>query len=319
LISRKLTEADLPCQPLIDWSTIPEGRPMSLLKSEPSAPVRTLDELFAIAHAMENEAAARYAEIAERMRAEGNPDLAGVFEKLSVDEKGHLDGVMRWSESQRGRAPDPSLIRWKAPETFDDEGIATADPRLLSVYRALATAVRNEERAFAFWTYVAAQAGTPEIRQAAEAMALEELGHVSTLRRERRRAFHAERAARGGSSGHDGAGEAARLERRLAEQLESLADKAPLAEGLRLRDFAQEARGHAEELEEAIRTLPATQHAYGAPDDPVALAEWLTDRYLDAADHLEDEDALGRVQVMAGHAIARLAWLRSDLPELEAG
>jgi rubrerythrin len=225
---------------------------------------------------------------------------------------------MRWSESQRGRAPDPSLIRWEAPETFDDEGIETADPRLLSAYRALATAVRNEERAFAFWTYVASQAGTPEIRQAAEAMAREELGHVSTLRRERRRAFHAERSARHGSTRHDGAGEAAALERRLAELLESLAPKAPPAEGLRLKAFAREARGHADELEETIRTLPVTQYAHGVPDDPIALAEWLTDRYLDAADHLKDEDALGRVQVIAGHAIARLAWLRSDLPELEA-
>jgi rubrerythrin len=292
---------------------------MSLLKSEPSAPVKTLDELFAIAHAMEAEAAARYAEIAARMRAEGDLDLADVFERLSEDEKGHVDGVMRWSDSQRGKAPDPTLIRWQLPETFDDEGIATADPRLLSAYRALATAVRNEERAFAFWTYVAAQAGTPEIRQAAEAMAREELWHVSTLRRERRRAFHAERSAWGGPPEHEGADQAAALERHLAELLELLAAKAPPAEGTRLRSFAQEARAHAEELEEAVRTLPVTKHAHGVPDDPVALAEWLTDRYLDAADHLSDEDALGRVQAIAGRAIARLAWLRSDLPELQAG
>lgn len=292
---------------------------MSLLKTDPSMPVRTLDELFAIAHAMEDEAASEYAKIAERMRAEGNRALAEVFELLSEDEKGHVNSVMRWSDAQRGRAPDPSLVRWQLPETFDDEGIATTDPRLLSAYRVLATAVRNEERAFAFWTYVAAQAGTPEVRQAAETMALEELGHVSTLRRERRRAFHAERSAQGGSAGHDGAAEAAALERRLAELLESLSGKAPQAEGLRLRGFAQEARGHAEELEETIRTLPVTQQAHGVPDDPIALAEWLTDRYLDAADHLKDEDALGRVQAIAGHAIARLAWLRSDLPELEPG
>ena len=32
------------------------------------------------------------------------------------------------------------------------------DPRVLTAYRSLAMAVRNEERAFAFWTYVAAHA-----------------------------------------------------------------------------------------------------------------------------------------------------------------
>ena len=290
---------------------------MSLLKTEPPTPVRTLDELFAIAHAMENEAAARYAEIAERMRHEGNPALADVFERLSADERGHMDGVMRWSESQRGKAPDPSLIRWQIPETFDDEGLATGDPRLLSSYRALAIAVRNEERAFAFWTYVAAHAGTSEIRQAAEAMAHEELRHVSTLRRERRRAFHAERSEKAPSSGRDGAREAAALERRLAELLEALAALAPPAGRARLKGFAEEAIRHSRDLEETRIALPAADYAKGIPDDPVALAELLTDYYLEAADNLKDEEALGRVQALAGGAIARLAWLRSDLPELE--
>ena len=150
------------------------------------------------------------------MRHEGNPVLAEVFERLSVEEKGHVEGVMRWSESQRGTAPDPALIRWQLPETFDDEGISTTNPRLLSAYHALAIAVRNEERAFAFWTYVAAHAGTSEDWQAAEAMAHEELGHVAILRRERRRAFHAERSVQSAPLGNDGVGDLAALERRLA-------------------------------------------------------------------------------------------------------
>jgi rubrerythrin len=290
---------------------------MSLLKTEPPTPVRTLDELFAIAHAMESEAATRYAEIAQRMRQEGNPALADVFERLSADERGHMDGVMRWSEIERGKAPDPSLIRWQIPETFDDEGLATADPRLLSAYRALAIAVRNEERAFAFWTYVAAHAGTPEIRQAAEAMAHEELGHVATLRRERRRAFHAERSDQAPSSARDGAREAAAVENRLAELLEARAAVAPPAERARLKGFAEEAIRHAQELEEAALAFRAADYAHSIPDDPVALAELLTDYYLEAADTLKDEEALGRVQALAARAIARLAWLRSDLPELE--
>jgi rubrerythrin len=289
---------------------------MSLLKTEPPAAVRSLDELFAIAHAMEDEAATRYAEIAGRMREEGNPRLAEVFERLSADERGHMDGVTRWSESQRGRAPDPSLIRWQLPETFDDEGISTTDPRLLSAYRALATAVRNEERAFAFWSYVAAHAGSPEIRQAAETMAHEELGHVATLRRERRHAFHAERPASGGHSGN-GVVEAAALERRLADLLEPLGAKAPQAERVRLKELSDEAVRHAEELEASGISMPAPPHGQGIPDDPLAIAELLADRYLEAADNLRDEGALGRVQALAGRAVARLAWLRSDLPELE--
>ena len=177
---------------------------MSLLKQEPAGSVKSLEELFAIAAAMEQEAATRYAEIAARMRQEGDPALAEVFERLSADEQGHLDSVVHWSEKTKGQAPDPARIRWELPETFDDEGAATAHPRLLSAYRALSMAVRNEERAFAFWSYVAAHAEVPEIRQAAEAMAHEELGHVATLRRERRSAFHAERRQAHAGAGADG-------------------------------------------------------------------------------------------------------------------
>jgi hypothetical protein len=49
----------------------------------------------------------------------------------------------------------------------------------------------------------------------------------------------------------------------------------------------------------------------------VTLAELLTERYLEAADNMRDEHALERVQALAGRAIARLAWLRTDLPELK--
>src|SRR5690349_10411097 len=69
---------------------------MPLLKDEPPDAVKSLEELFAIAFAMEHEAAARYAEIAERMRREGNPALAEVFERLSEDERGHVDNVVEW-------------------------------------------------------------------------------------------------------------------------------------------------------------------------------------------------------------------------------
>jgi rubrerythrin len=313
LIFRKLTKTGSICQPPLRLAA--KGGAMSLLRTEPPAAVKSLDELFAIAHAMEHEAATRYAEIAVRMRHEGNHNLAQVFERLSADERGHMDGVMRWSENQRGKAPDPALIQWQLPETFDDEGLSTVDPHLLSAYRALATAVRNEERAFAFWTYVAAQATAPEIQRAAETMAHEELGHVATLRRERRAAFHRERAAGNEAAGAGNRVAAAVLEQRLAGLLESLAAGAPSAERLRLKELSEEAKHHAEELEGFAITLPA-HGTHEIPDDPLVLAELLADRYIEAADNLPDEEALGRIQAFAGRAISRLAWLRSDLPEL---
>jgi rubrerythrin len=290
---------------------------MSLLKSEPAGTVTSLEELFAIAAAMEHEAATRYAEIAGRMRQEGNPSLAEVFERMSADEQGHLDGVVQWSQKIKGRDPDPARIRWELPETFDDEGAAITDPKLLSAYRVLSMAVRNEERAFAFWSYVAAHAEAPEIQRAAETMAHEELGHVATLRRERRKAFHAERGQRrAGPAEEDGGIDLAALESRLSDLLDSLAVKASPGEGARLKGFAAEARRHANGLEQSPIAVP-DDRTVGAPDNPLILAELLADRYLEAGDALQDEESLARVQALAGRAIARLAWLRADLPELQ--
>lgn len=288
---------------------------MSLLKAEPPGPVKSLEELLAIAHAMEHEAANRYAQIAERMRSEGNPELAEVFEHLSSEEQGHLDNVVHWSESQRGKAPDPAQIRWKIPETFDDEGTASTDPRLVSAYRVLAMAVRNEDRAFAFWSYVAAQTQAPDVRHAAEIMAREELGHVATLRRERRTAFHAERA---GSRPGDIVSESAALERRLAVQLRSLALEAPTSQRRYLEEMAEEANRHAQELEMLRIVIRGVAAAGGTSDDPVVLAELLTERYLEAADLVQDETAMRSIQALAARAITRLVWLRSDLPEINS-
>jgi hypothetical protein len=107
------------------------------------------------------------------------------------------------------------------------------------------------------------------------------------------------------------------LERRLADLLEALAAKAAPQERARLQAFVDEARRHANELERSPIAMDAGGLAKGTVTDPVALAELLTDRYLEAGDAQRDEEALGRVQALAGHAIARLAWLRANLPVLQ--
>ena len=71
------------------------------------------------------------------------------------------------------------------------------DAAPLSPYQALAVAVRNEERAFSFYTYLAALAdGDVQVRRRAESLAREELKHVAQLRRFRRRAYHQQASGR---------------------------------------------------------------------------------------------------------------------------
>jgi rubrerythrin len=282
----------------------------SLLMSEPAGTVESLDELFALANAMEEEAANRYAAMAEDMRRQNKGDLAEVFAQLAAAEREHVDSVTRWSQARRGKAPDPALVRWEAPKTLDTE---TADEirtsRLTTPYRALAMAVRNEERAFAFWSYVAAFSADPEIKLAAEAMAREELGHVSTLRKERRRAYHqehgeTERRGRGGTE--TGQIDAPALELRLAAQLSDLERGLGGAAAARTRELREETIRMSREVA-GIGKFPASI----GQSDAETISEALADAYLESAEGSDDQAQVVLLQRLAERAIARLAWLRS--------
>ena len=59
-------------------------------------------------------------------------------------------------------------------------------------------------------------------------------------------------------------------------------------------------------------SLVPPQAAVGAgKPDPIAIAERLTEEYLDIGDRSADEATVSQVQSLAAQAVARLAWLRS--------
>jgi rubrerythrin len=280
----------------------------NLLKTTPPEAVRSLDELFAIAQAMEHEAAQRYAELAARMRAEDNSELADLFERLALEEQRHESMVLNWSRQRLAKVPDPGAIRWELPETFDEETAAElASSRLINAYRALSMAVRNEERAFTLWSYIAAQAETAEIQEAAEKMAREELEHVSVLRRARRTAYHAGREGRPiehAPSIGDLLAQGASLENRLADQLAELAYRLSGDDANRARQLAAQAR--------QVCAASSAQDGRTINEnlDAQAIAEQLVEIYLSVADRSRDETMVARAQTLARQAIARLTWLR---------
>lgn len=279
---------------------------MSLLRAEPAGTLQSLDELFALANAMEQEAATKYAELADEMQRQDRPDLVKVFRDLAAAEREHVDSVQRWSQSWCGKPPDPALVRWEAPETFDKDAAAEIKTsRLMTPYRALAIAVQNEQRAFAFWSYVAAFSGDAEIKKAAEVMAREELGHVSTLRKERRRSYHKEHAAETRDP-NQAQVDAARLELRIAAQLADLEPTLERAFAARTRELHDEAMAMSTETQGLGRFPQALEHA-----DIQTIAEAVVDAYLDGAERSDDPDRMDTLQRLAGQAISRLAWLRS--------
>ncbi len=287
---------------------------MSLLRSEPPEAVRSLDELFAIAHGMEQEAGRVYSELAERVRAEGNPELAKLFDWLSKAELAHMGEVDRWSLRQRGKTPDPRDIRWDQPQTFADETANDLGPsRLASAYRVLSMAVRNEERAFAFWTYIASRAETEDVRRMAERMAQEELEHVAILRRERRRAYHAERTGGMAAPVHGSAellAEAGLRERQLADRLQTMAVELDGEACERSLDLATKAAQISDRIASRTPAGAPAPSMTPAPSEPLAIAERLVEIYLEIGERAGQEDLVSEAQELAERAILRLAWLR---------
>jgi len=150
--------------------------------------VDSVPALFTLATAMEREAARRYDELAARMQAAGNAGLAGVFADLAEQEREHEHGIAEWAGRQGVDADALPGFRWQSPESLSDDAVADAGGEaLMTPLGALELAVHNEERAFAFYVRIASEAADPGVRDYAERMADEELGHVALLRLERRR------------------------------------------------------------------------------------------------------------------------------------
>ncbi len=158
--------------------------------------IKTNNELMSIALQAEREAIRRYSQLAGSMREAGNEAAAALFERMVNEEQEHEKLLLQWMD-QEGIEINENIgpISWQDPNvatTYNDEACA---PYYSTPYKALAFAVHNEEIAFRFYTQVAADSEDKTVREHAEVLAREELGHAALLRAERRRAYHAEREA----------------------------------------------------------------------------------------------------------------------------
>ncbi len=159
--------------------------------SLPSAPAKDLRHLMGIAVVLEREAARRYLSLATAVEAHGGGDeLSLLFRELAQMETGHERELLTRAASVGFDADIP--VPDDPPETFDEDG-SRAGVELMTPYHALAIAIRNEERAFAFYSYFSAIATDDEVKTTAAGLAREELGHVARLRAFRRRVYQKDR------------------------------------------------------------------------------------------------------------------------------
>lgn len=293
----------------------------SLNPQFPVGEITDVRQLMAVAIGMEREAALRYRELAAEMRRTGSLDLARLFDDLAKLESEHEADLIRMAEREYGAAPAPVSFAWQFPETFDENGVGVLTP-----YRALSIAVRNEERGFTFYTYLSAASTDPAVRERAELLARGELDHLAELRAMRRRAYHAElRKPRDRRSVHtleELRALAGRLEARARDFDSAAADALtaighPAAAAMR-RQAEQDAALAASAGDTTAPSLGATGLS-AASTLGLALknAEEVFEAYMAVAEHASDEAVMREAQRLGQHAVARLALIRSQLSEVD--
>jgi rubrerythrin len=273
---------------------------MSLLEQEPPGPIASVETLLALARAMEARAAARYRALAAAMRAAGRADLVPLLERLAGEEEAHAAALLA-----RGAGPAESAAA--GPEAQAEE----TSPACLTPYGLLALAVQGEERAFAFYSHVAAAAALPAVRALAESLAREELAHAALLRQERRKAFRA--AGLGGRAPLEAAATslaalwaaAARLEAEAALQHRRLAEQAGPRAGL-LRSLAEEEAAAAQDYARRIGTQPPRALEGPPAEDARPPVEVALARYRAIAGRAADAAVAAEADRLAQAAADRL-------------
>ncbi len=280
---------------------------MEPLPAEPMSTVETLSRLAALSREMSRQALDLYDDLARRMAELGNEPAQDAF--------GRIRATLRDAE-----APEPAEDVGQAPAVFHDEDLGAS--RLVTPYAAYSLAVRNQERAFAFWTHVSANSPDPEVRSEAERLARAEIVRVKSLRTARRQAFHAGRrpalppeALRTLSveelrrSAGETENAIAELHGRIAALLADAGDpRAPT-----MAAIAVDERDRAERLGAGA----APDQRDDLPRDAESLVALATERleaavefYLAAAEASQREEVVSLAQDLADRGIQRLSRLR---------
>ncbi len=163
------------------------------LQHDPEIESVSMRELVGMANALEEQAVHRYGELIEHMEQRGEIATAAAFRVLREHASEHAETVRRWAAQLGQPVGAVASFAARLPPSLStawDEALGSA---LLTPYRAFALAVDNRERGFAFYSYLAARAADPRVRDEAERLGTEQLRRAGVLRRFRRRAWHEER------------------------------------------------------------------------------------------------------------------------------
>jgi hypothetical protein len=279
-----------------------------LLTTAP-APITSLPEFYAVAFHQAQRAMQHYS--AALAHADQNVHaLRPVFETLVSRENIRADAIAKACIEACGQPPDLKRLPADVIDLVPmQEVVDIADSRLSTPYAVWALAVRHRQRAFVFWTYIAALAGHSKVSAAAERLAREALSDGNLLRRERRLAWQSENRTATEDDQGDRDMSAALLESLLRRDMLAWSQTLPPAQSEQLLQAG--ALSSSDDVPPDDIETPAPGELEQVKQRALRRAEQLSNIYLDDADSATDQSSLEFAQKLAAHSISRLANLRA--------
>ena len=140
--------------------------------------IESLPEFYAHALAIEQEAAARYRELADQMTVHHNEEVAKLFQWLAGVEDKHAEEIAAHAQSIALPQIAPWDYEWQGMESPESAPHEAAH-YLMTPVHALEVALENERRAAEFFERIARTASDEAVRKLAEEFAADERQHVT--------------------------------------------------------------------------------------------------------------------------------------------
>jgi len=159
------------------------------------ADIQSPSNILSVALATAGEGGEYFAQCQQEMKQCGNDASAAVFETLADSERARRKMLLNWVDAEGVAAVESaSPLDWQDPNVRDTYDAAAVDPIRSTPYRVLAMFAHRADSSFRFYSYVAAYSTDAGVREYAEILAEEELERGSLARKQRRAAWHAEKA-----------------------------------------------------------------------------------------------------------------------------
>lgn len=152
------------------------------MTSDAIAPGESIEVFLAYAIELEQQAALRFAELADAMQASGNRECSALFRRLAEYSRRHLADARERAGFRQLPRLRPDQFAWPGMESPEAAAIWAADP-LIGRGQALEVALDAERAGLDFYSELSTAASDPEVRERAGEFACEEAEHVAELER----------------------------------------------------------------------------------------------------------------------------------------